>query len=94
MLRSLALALALIAIQLDCHARIVRDKSQVARFRAEQPCPVTGRAKGACPGWQVDHIIPLCAGGQDSRANMQWITVEDHRFKTFVDVRECRRRPY
>lgn len=25
------------------------------------------------------------------RWNMQWITREDHRFKTLVDVRECRR---
>jgi hypothetical protein len=59
----------------------------VRAFRAVQPCPATGLHRGACPGWHVDHIEPLCAGGAE------WITVQDHRFKTFVDVRECRRRP-
>lgn len=69
-----------------------RDRSQVRAFRAEHPCPATGQTRGVCPGYHVDHVIPLCAGGPDHHSNMQWITVEDHRFKTFVDVRECRRR--
>lgn len=57
----------------------------------EQACPATGLHRGACPGWQVDHIVALCAGGPDKRANMQWINLDDHRFKTYVDVRECRK---
>ncbi len=68
-----------------------RDKAQVRAFRNEQPCPATGLKRGACPGWHVDHIIALCAGGEDHPRNMQWITKEDHRFKTLVDVRECRK---
>lgn len=55
------------------------------------PGPSTGLVRGACPGHHVDLVIPLCAGGADHRSNMQWITREDHRFKTLVDVRECRR---
>jgi hypothetical protein len=39
----------------------------------------------------VDHKGALCAGWPDTRENMQWITNEDHRFKTFIDVRECRK---
>jgi hypothetical protein len=39
----------------------------------------------------VDHRDPLCAGGRDHRSNMQWLSNEDHRFKTLVDVRECRK---
>ena len=72
-------------------AQIKRDRAQVRAFRAEHPCPATGRTRGACPGWHVDHVIALCAGGPDRPSNMQWITREDHRVKTLVDVRECRR---
>nr|WP_315471728.1 HNH endonuclease signature motif containing protein [uncultured Rhodoferax sp.] len=39
----------------------------------------------------MDHIIPLCAGGADSAENLQWLTREDHKAKTRIDVRECRR---
>lgn len=85
----LCLAAALLAAPAE--AQIKRDRSQVRAFRAENPCPATGRTRGACPGWHVDHIIALCAGGEDHPRNMQWITKEDHRFKTLVDVRECRK---
>lgn len=86
-----ALLLAALLLSLPAFAKIPRDKAQVRDFRNEQPCPVTGLKRGACPGWHVDHIIALCAGGEDHPRNMQWITKEDHRFKTLVDVRECRR---
>lgn len=68
-----------------------RSPSEVRSFRAEHSCPATGYARGACPGWEVDHIRPLCAGGEDKPGNMQWIRKDDHRFKTLVDVRECRK---
>lgn len=75
---------------ISAEAKILRDRTQVRAFRAEHPCPSTGRTRGACPGWHVDHVTPLCAGGPDRPGNMQWITREDHRFKTLVDVKECR----
>lgn len=83
--------LAVLALGLPAAAQVQRDRAQVRAFRAEHPCPATGLKRGACPGWHVDHIIALCAGGEDHPRNMQWITKEDHRFKTLVDVRECRR---
>lgn len=70
---------------------IQRSAAEVRAFRAEHPCPATGQHRGACPGWDVDHVRPLCAGGEDRPGNMQWISDEDHRFKTLVDVRECRK---
>lgn len=85
----LCLAAAFLAVPAE--ARTPRDRAQVRAFRAENPCPATGLKRGACPNFQVDHRIPLCAGGPDRPSNMQWITKEDHRFKTLVDVRECRR---
>lgn len=49
-----------------------RDAAQVRAYRAQQPCPATGQHKGACPGYVVDHITPLCAGGADDPSNMIW----------------------
>jgi len=72
-------------------AGLPRSQTEVRAFRDQNPCPSTGCSRGACPGWQVDHIPPLCAGGEDSRENMQWLSVDDHRWKTFVDLRECRK---
>lgn len=92
MLSAARLALiAVAALTFNADARIERDRAQVRAFRVENPCPATGLKRNACPGWHVDHVIALCAGGADRPHNMQWITREDHRFKTLVDVRECRR---
>lgn len=79
---------ALVAVQVSAAPRSTAERHA---FTREQPCPATGQRRGACPGWEVDHIRPLCAGGADHRSNLQWIRKEDHRFKTLVDVRECRR---
>jgi len=68
-----------------------RSRAEVRLFRQLQACPATGQHTGACPGWHVDHVTPLCSGGPDRPDNMQWISVPDHRWKTFVDVRECRK---
>jgi len=70
---------------------IVRSAAETAAFKRENPCPSTGLRRGACPGWQIDHVRPLCAGGLDHRSNMGWLNVDDHRFKTLVDARECRK---
>ena len=67
-----------------------RSRSERAAFVREVPCPVTGVTRGACPGYEVDHIVPLCAGGADRPDNMQWLDVYDHKAKTRVDVRQCR----
>lgn len=53
--------------------------------------PSIGLKRIRCDGWQVDHIVALCAGGLDKRANMQWFNVDDHRFKTYVEIREGRK---
>jgi hypothetical protein len=68
-----------------------RSAREVRVFRSTHPCPSTDRYRGACPGYQVDHSIPLCAGGPDHQANLHWLSSADHRFKTFIDVRECRK---
>jgi hypothetical protein len=89
--RGLAVALSLLLAFPVMAQPVQRSKAEVRAFRAENPCPATSRRSGACPGWAVDHIRPLCAGGEDKGSNMQWIEATDHRFKTLVDTRECRK---
>ena len=60
-----------------------RDRSQVRAFLRAQG--LTARPEG----YEVDHIIPLCAGGADRPENMQLLTREQHREKTRHDLRWC-----
>lgn len=84
------LAIAAIALVL-ASAALARDASERRAFQREQPCPSTGKRSGACPGWQVDHRIPLKCGGADLPSNMQWLTVEAHKAKTRSEARWCRK---
>jgi hypothetical protein len=38
--------------------------------------PVNRQAISACPGYVVDHVVPLKRGGADNPGNMQWQTKE------------------
>lgn len=58
-----------------------RSWSARSIFRSQNPCPSTGRTSGSCPGWEVDHVIPLACGGADTPRNMQWLTQEANRRK-------------
>jgi 5-methylcytosine-specific restriction endonuclease McrA len=69
-----------------------RSRTLRAEFMRLHPCPSTGLTRGACPGWQVDHIEALVCGGRDELANLQWLEVEPHRQKTRVEVKLCRSR--
>lgn len=69
-----------------------RSQSARAEFQRSTPCPANGLRRGACPGWQVDHIQALKCGGRDAPDNMQWLTVESHREKTRRDMLGCRTR--
>lgn len=70
----------------------VRHRSTAVRdqFLQAMPCPATGgRGRVPCPGWEIDHRTPLCAGGDDALHNLQWLTVAEHRAKTREDRRAC-----
>jgi 5-methylcytosine-specific restriction endonuclease McrA len=67
----------------------LRNPKAVASFRKLKPCPSTRKTQGACPGYEIDHIVPLAAGGADAPHNMQWLTRQQHRAKTKREREAC-----
>ena len=67
-----------------------RSASVRRHFQTMHPCPSTGQKTGSCPGYIVDHVVALCAGGLDDTSNMQWQTVTDAAAKDKV---ECKKKP-
>jgi hypothetical protein len=65
--------------------RIKRNSQARAAFMQRHPCPATHETVGACPGFIVDHIIPLRRGGPDQPWNMQWQSKLDARAKDRVE---------
>lgn len=55
---------------------IIRSRMVVRKFQALHPCPSTGKTAGACPGWAINHTIPLACGGCDAVSNMDWMPNE------------------
>ena len=51
------------------------DTRQKELFVKKYACPVNGKHTESCPGWVVNYVKPLCAGGVDRITNLQWQTV-------------------
>src|SRR5437773_12257099 len=50
----------------DSHGRIKRSETAKRDFERHHACPSTGKTSGACPGYVVDHIVPLKRGAADA----------------------------
>jgi len=88
--KALAILLMLLAVApADASSRSAAAR---AEFKRQHPCPATGQARGACPGYVIDHVKPLCAGGADASSNMQWQTVDDAKAKDRAERAQCPRR--
>ena len=85
--------LALLLLALSAQA-LPRRAAAKAEFQRQEPCPATGQHRGKCPGYVIDHIVPLCAGGPDAAANMQWQTAADAKAKDREEARQCRRKGF
>jgi hypothetical protein len=68
-------------VQRDNHGRITRSAAAKDHFKKSHPCPSTGKSRGACPGYVIDHVVPLKRGGKDASENMQWQTKEAAKLK-------------
>lgn len=83
-------AVASAAVINSAHAKLPRSASAKAAFMKAKPCPATGIPRGACSGYVIDHVIPLCAGGLDEPSNMQWQTLLESRVKDREERAQCR----
>ena len=83
-------AAALLVVVITTASASTRSPAAKAEFRRLNPCPSTGKARGACPGYVVDHIQPLCSGGADHVSNMQWQTTEAATIKDRFEWEQCR----
>lgn len=75
-------------LALPC-AAATRSHSAKAAFQRIYHCPATDKPRGPCPGYIIDHVKPLCAGGADDPLNIQWQTIADAKAKDRIEVREC-----
>jgi hypothetical protein len=64
--------------------QLTRPQSAAVRAFKKQ----TGYPNGR-PGFVVDHIIPLCAGGPDTVANLQWQDVKGSYQKDIYERALC-----
>ena len=57
----------------DADGKTQRSDKVIRAFKRMWACPSTGKHSGPCPGWAIDHTIPLACGGRDAVFNMAWI---------------------
>jgi hypothetical protein len=65
--------------------KINRSGAAKKDFAKSHPCPSTGKTGGGCPGYVVDHVVPLKRGGPDLASNMQWQTKAEAKAKDRVE---------
>lgn len=88
-MRRLACAAAALALAFSVDAA-PRSGQARAEFVRTHPCPATSKTRSPCPGYVIDHITPLCAGGADHPSNMQWQTVAEAKIKDRAERAQCR----
>lgn len=66
-----------------------RSSSARRAFQRVEACPANAQPRGPCPGYVVDHIVPLCAGGADRSTNMQWQPLADSLVKDAGERHYC-----
>lgn len=84
-MKALAILLVGVLWATGADAAAHRDRGEVRRFKQANACPYS-KAEGCI----VDHIVPLCAGGADKAANMQWQTKADSYRKDAQERKQCR----
>ena len=70
--------------------RIARSTNEVVKFKKLNPCPVSSIPGKYCPGYVVDHVVPLCLCGPDKIANMQWQSLAESKVKDTQERKQCK----
>jgi len=70
-------------------ARIPRSEAAKTAFVKMQACPATGLQRLPCPGFQIDHKVPLKCHGSDTPDNLQWLSTQAHKDKTRREAKHC-----
>jgi hypothetical protein len=83
------LGLSFLSVDAEAKQRQPRDAYAKKIFKLSHPCPATGERRGRCPGYIIDHVEPICAGGADIPRNMQWQTVKEAKAKDLDEKRQC-----
>lgn len=60
----------------DANGNTARSTKVINAFKKQWACPSTGKHTGPCPGWAINHTIPLACGGRDIVSNMDWMPDE------------------
>jgi hypothetical protein len=71
------------------YGKMHRSTTAKNEFKREYPCPSNGNNHGPCPGYVIDHIVPLACGGFDRPDNMQWQTIMDGKIKDRFELSMC-----
>ena len=71
------------------NTKVLRKQSTKVAFVKANACPATGKNVLPCKGYIIDHKVPLCAGGKDEVANMQWQTVAESQKKDVLERKQC-----
>ena len=88
-MRHLLLFICLVLISFNVLAEYHRSQKAKNIFKYEHPCPSTGRVKGACQGYIIDHIKPIACGGADDAGNMKWQTTKEAKAKDKWERQAC-----
>lgn len=81
----LLLALCPCPVKRDAAGQILRNYAELYAFKKASGYP-RGR-----PGFVVDHVVPLCACGSDTRDNMTWARADSAKVKDKLEIAACRR---
>jgi len=75
--------------------KIKRSQAVLHTFQRTHPCPSTGKISGKCPGYILDHGIPLCLIGKtgDVVENINWQSVVEAKLKDRLERAVCRAHP-
>jgi len=79
----------LIILLLFVYDAEARSTAKVYKYKSTHICPSTHKYSIKCPGYIVDHIIPLSCGGPDKTWNMQYQKIKDSYQKDIWERKIC-----